>query len=277
MTGTSDDNGDAAAKRRREELWEAFLCRFLPERPASDLKRQHDALDLIAAELKLAAARPDDAAYQHNAFQHVAVLVQLLGGELGRALLELEARAPFLEPKASSPADTVLGRFLDVWDMAISPLHLAALDPVVLIVPRPLRSKLRAAVASADGDRGRAWNQMRMRALEHVEFQNAQGTKKEAIRADLGMAMGVEGGTIRDWKQQLAPLVPNLESRLADAREAGKLVTKLQRDPDFGTRPGESLNGHAYALLLEIRDEPWEAFAKRYRERFEIQTSSSKH
>ena len=71
------EQSDAAA--RREELGEAFLCKFLPSRPISELQRQ-------------TAEASDKIFPRDGIFKKIIVLVQLLMTEIGGAFNGGKAR-----------------------------------------------------------------------------------------------------------------------------------------------------------------------------------------
>jgi hypothetical protein len=299
---TDKPRDDAAALR--EELWQAYLYKFMPSRPASNAERHHAALVRLAELQRETAKAPDDIHAQYKIFQSAIVLTQLLVAEIGAPFLKLKMGSPFLQPIrvtsvplaetadriAKQPSEDpeaarlLLLGLLDQQAHACPPTHRRALEPAVAIVPRKLLSALYNALAALDvGEtahfltaaptrRQRPWSfdQARLRALEHRAFLLGQGRlKMKAINFEIHKTTGVTENTLRGWRTELRFTVPDLDARLEAARMAGALAKKQERDPNFGSRPGETIDANVRYLTKELRDnEPLISFGARYRREF---------
>jgi hypothetical protein len=299
MTGKSLD--DTAALR--EELWDAYLYKFMPRRPTSDAERHSDVLDRLAELRKKAAEGPDNIFAQYEIFQSAIVLVHLLVAEISAPFLELKIGSPFLQPIRDLPgvplaetADRIAKRpsddpdgarllllgLLDQQLHACPPTHRHALDSAVAIVPRKLLGACYDALKALDlgetlpfvapvpaGRAKHVWSRtvMCLRALEHVEFLRGKGLQKKAAYFEVGKALGgVSDETVRWWIADIRPLVLDLDTRLETARRAGELATKLQHHRAFGSQPGETIDAAAQACMRMLRDEePLASFGKCYR------------
>jgi hypothetical protein len=294
MTG-DPKHADSAA---RAELWQDCLYRFLQSRPTSDAERHHAALDRLA-ELQGEAAKAENPSSRQEIVGGAMVLLQLLVAEVGAPFLELmigprKEATGVPDAEAADRIGSLLtddpsrarGLLLDLIQQqhhACRPLHRRSLDPAVLILPQNLLAVCFDALAARDlGEmhpflrppRGQkkpkdAWSRglMRLRALEHVEFLNGQGWKKVAAYFEVRHALGdASAETVRWWRADLLPLVPDLDARLDTARKAGELAFRLKHDPDFGNRPGETIDAHVELALRKLRDdEPLASFGERYR------------
>jgi hypothetical protein len=268
---------------RREELW--ALC--LPGRARAE--RHHAAIDRLV-ELQEEMAKVENPFLVFQLLNQATLLMQLLMAEIAEPFLAPMFDGSLLEhlgfPMERMEARGEMLAALHQQDAACSPLHRSGLDPAVAILPRKLLKALVDALGALDvgevlpllaaapaGKAKRAWSrsQMRLRALEHVAFLDGQGTKKLSARFAAAQALGdVSESTLRGWRAGLRDLVPDLHTRLVRAKQAGELALVLQRDPTFGSRPGETIDANVYWLLIELRDiEPLAVFGKRYQLEFQ--------
>jgi hypothetical protein len=174
-------------------------------------------------------------------------------------------------------------------EAAIPPMHHQALDPVAVLIPRSLFKDLREALAALDvgevlpfvertatqSQAAWTWNQARSRAVEHVHFLVGYGWQLKDARPEVGSSMGVSADTLRDWERTLRSIDDDrysldlpLPSRIKIARGAGKLGARLEGDPEFGSRDGETIGADEMAMFDALRIEPLDAFAKRYQREF---------
>jgi hypothetical protein len=220
------------------------------------------------------------------------VLLQLLVAEIGAPFVEFTVgdirllkfipklsgdpdsgtvvRTAHLQPDDLAGARSLLVDLIWQQSEACPALHRRGLDPAVVILPRKLLIELYNGLAALSvgetlpfvaavpaGRQRDAWSRglMRLRALEHVEFLYGKGWRKKAAYFEVCQALGVNEETVRWWKTDLRPSIPDLDERLKLARRAGKLAD----------RPGGAADAEVMALLHLLLVEPLASFSERYR------------
>jgi hypothetical protein len=169
------------------------------------------------------------------------------------------------------------------WQMAgIMPSHIRGIDPVPVLLPRPLFEKLCNGLAALDkgevqelfeptrtGRHGQAWtwDSMRVRALEYVAFLNGQGVVKDIARRRVANAMGIGSiETLKTWEKTGSDLRSNVHSldyRIDAAKDAGRIEYQGRSDTD---------ESPAVAAREELLEETPEAFGLRYKQMFGVRT-----
>ncbi|GJD51768.1 hypothetical protein OPKNFCMD_4526 [Methylobacterium crusticola] len=161
-------------------------------------------------------------------------------------------------------------------------LHQQAIDLVALMLPRWLLENLiNALEALSHGEVHKlvapthigkhndawSWEKMRLRAVQHVNFLSGQGIIKKVALKRVSVATGIGEGTLRQWE---TAFVKDVAANLSVdwAKKSGNLKTILEDNPRYGENDGNSVDGYAYNLLLDLREESLTQFGIRYRERF---------
>src|SRR3954464_14028714 len=101
---------------------------------------------------------------------------------------------------------------------------------------------------------------MRARAVEHVMFLHGQGVKLRIARQRVDTAMKVSPETLRPWERD-----ESLGANIEATRKAGAYKAQLEINPKHCEDDGHSVDAHALALFIALRDEPLAAFGERYR------------
>lgn len=274
--------GDVAGRAARlDELWDAFVL-GLSSGPSGE-DRLESALRLLRACRHIfeeaTAASDEDRAL--GALNHGRAIWTLIAVEAADWLVDTPGLDVANESRWSERARAVLIGQLYFATTAIPPTHRAAIDPVPVMLPKWLFSRLVDAMEALDkgevhpivqpaaGGRHDApwtWDMMRARALEHVAFLHGQGVALQIARRRVGAAMKVAAATLRAWETECRRSVYNLNARIATARDAGDI--KARRDQGGDETPSESADANALALLQSVQEESLSEFAARYRERF---------
>lgn len=92
--------------------------------------------------------------------------------------------------------------------------------PRILAAPRNLR------------DRDKALWKLRRLAVQHVHFRAANGATVDAARAHVAAALGVEGGTLRQWEARLPKMFGAIVAHDARARAAATRAALAEMHPD---------------------------------------------
>jgi hypothetical protein len=263
-----------SAEELRESLWEAYVYPLCSKRPETREEREAAALHIIQMSRHIALTT-DDLTTRLSAASSALAIWHLLAAELGPWLID--AGSGLLEKTNDLHPRSQLKALLQLQN-AGPPTHRTSSDPVALLIPGHLRDCLENAMSALDqgevhtlvepravqrhGDAW-TWDQMRFRALEYVAFLCGQGLKKQFAlrRVSLSMGMG-SSDTLRDWEKTGSPLwaaVPDMESRLNSAREAGKILVDGRQDDD---------DANAVAYLVELGQESLEEFGQRYKQLF---------
>jgi len=278
---------------KRRELWEAILG---SARRLSPQERHQATVDF----LHLIISDATDGAKEDERLRLGAVAIQLwqfLSAELGAPILalligdliggddELNAR-PRSKPATSFEGATegearryLLQALLSIQNKTSLPTGRRALDSVAVLLPRSLFDDLIKALAALDvgtqlplvAPRARRepapWvsDELMLRALEHVHYQRGRGRRLKEAREHVAALLGIPSDTLRNWDQKHLCTV---RAKLETARRAGELSSKLEINPDYGSRKGEKIDAFTAALLKTLGQEPLFAFAKRFRANF---------
>lgn len=158
-------------------------------------------------------------------------------------------------------------------------VHREAVDPVAVMLPRWLAKSISDGLEAlhrgevqpifqptTGGQHGQAftWEKMRLRAVQHVAFFSGTGSTKKSARQRVELATKIKSDTLRDWEIDLKKK-PLERFMIEWARRAGELSLVLEHTPDYAKSDGNSMDGDAYAVLLELKREPLGAFGLRYR------------
>jgi hypothetical protein len=271
-------------ERLRENLWEAYVYRFVSARPTTSEEKQAAALHVLQLhrEIYAKAKVSEDKERKLKVLGSLNVVWQLLSHEAGSWVLDAIGD---IVPDVSD-RQVMLLALLKFQEPLGPETHRPALDPLSLLIPRALATELSDAIeALSKGEttplltprysarHGNAWtrDRMRLRALEHVAFLEGQGFATGIARARVSAAMRkVSPETLRDWrKRECRQTIPDLDECLQSATAAGRLATRLCDDPEFGSRAGESIDsGHMHLLNELLKSEPLPQFGRRYTEMF---------
>lgn len=258
----------------RQWLWEAHVYPHFKRRPQTLEEHEQAALHVIQM-YRRASQRTDDARRKRGIAAKAHFLWRLMMVELGAWLMDFGDG--FMEETKDAPLRLQLRALLRLQNQG-PPTHLAGLDPVALLIPKKLRDALESAMEALDqgevhdlvkperthrhGD-GWTWDQMRVRALEHVAFLCGQGLKKLEAQKRVSLAMGMGSiDTLRSWEKRGSPLretTHGLSEKLEIARQAGRLVVEGYRD---------DVEADAVVCRLELVGEDLKAFGPRYNGQF---------
>jgi hypothetical protein len=281
---------EAWKKVRRDELWNDVVLEAARKAGiAADAPRLEVAakvLELQRAEYDLALKSVDPEVPGGDFEAETA----LLKARLTWQLMTLEAHSWLSE---SSPGDTLYPQNLlqdDVQGVAREclgahlitggALHQKGIDPVPVLLPRWVAQAVldgfdglahgetqpifQAAPSTRKGD-AYTWNKMRLRAVQHVAFLVGYGSTKKSAQQRVSLATNIKVGTLRDWETDFKK-GPVEKFQIQWAKGAGELSAVLEHNPNYASSDGNSLDGSAYALLLDMQREPLGEFGRKYRE-----------
>lgn len=262
----------------RQNLWETYVFPAVQTKPVTSEERQQAAIRAIHIERERfdSARVTNDVVELSDSLERAKLIWQLLGLEIGfdlltTSMLDLIVKVPFQKTHRHQ-----LLSYLAIQENLGPPTHRRGMDAVSVLLPRSLAIELRHALEALEqGEtlpllepvptegRAKAWSSynMQVRALEHVEFMIGQGTQKQIALANVSRALNVSVETLRKWNVD--------EACLEAARRAGALNGRLRNDPDFGSRPGETIESADLHLneVLSI-GEGLNAFGERYKSAF---------
>lgn len=267
-----------SSEELRQNLWEVYVFSVVEKKPATSDERQQAAIRALHIERERfdKARAINDVVELSDSLSRAKLIWQLLGQEIGSDLLTTSAFDAIVKVPFEKTSRHQLLLYLAVQEDLGPPTHRRSLDPVSVLLPRALMVELRQALEAleqgetlpllepvpTDG-RGKAWSsdEMQARALEHVEFLVGQGIQKQIAQANVSRALSVSPQTLRKWKVDA--------TCLEAARRAGALNSRLRNDPDFGSRPGETIESADLHLneALSI-GEGLNAFGARYKSAF---------
>lgn len=268
-------------RARLDELWEAYLPGALKDDSSGEKSKLITCIEAIfhaRSDHRFAKNRNDSLTMLLMASK-ARILWQLLSSELCEWMIE---DGVILTPAIRSDWDhprTALIALLDNCGDDNSSLHLPAIDPAPILLPRWALNELRSALAALNegevhqlvkpdggGRHGDAWtwDQMRACALEHVAFLHGQGTAKQLARRRVSAQTGISEGALRDWERS-----EQLNGGFRDALEAGRLKIVFEDDPRHAEGDGNTISANALARLNRFKTDPSLAdFGKAYRQQF---------
>ncbi len=170
--------------------------------------------------------------------------------------------------------------FLDLPELAVPP-QWRGMDWIATMLLPELHARLVSGLHALDhgetpplltaektGRHGMPYSlaQERLRAVKRVHFLIGKGYKRVKAECIVADASGVSENTLKSWEQRLLRKVfgPALKSKTVLARAAGELDTHLERDPDFGSRDGESIDASTLHLREELTKPTLAEAGKRY-------------
>lgn len=280
---------DAWKRARREELWNNVV---LEAARKAGIATNGSRLEAASKVLELQRAEYDEALKSVDPevpggdFEARAALFK---ARLTWQLMTLEAHSWLAE---SSPGDSLYPQDLlqdDAQGVAREclgahlttggALHEKGIDPVPVLLPRWVAQAVvdgfdglahgetqpifQATPSNRKGD-AYTWNKMRLRAVQHVAFLVGCGSTKKSAQQRVSLATNIKVGTLRDWETDFKKeFLENLQIQWA--KGAGGLSVVLEHNPNYANSDGNSVDGYAYALLLELQREPLSAFGQLYR------------
>lgn len=282
---------EAWKKARRDELWNDVI---LETARKAGIATDGSRLEVAAKVLELRRAEYDEALKSVDPEVpggDFEVRTALQKARLTWQLMTVEAHSWLSE---SSPGDSLYPQDLlqpDVQGVSLeclsqylatgSVLHEKGIDPVPVLLPRWVAQAVldgfcglahgetqpifQAAPSTKKGD-AYTWDKMRLRAVQHVAFLSGTGSTKKSARERVELATRIKSGTLRDLETDLKK-DPWCKLQLDWAKKAGELSRLLERNPSYANSDGNTVDGHVYALLLDLQHEPIGEFGQKYRDR----------
>ncbi len=280
----------------REALWATHVSPYCKKTPTNDREKELALLDALAHHrlqaqelIKNARQNPGDLAAAVSALSEGRIVWNLLALHSAAWLLPQELPFPpidrqsCLNDEGHLNPESAREEIIYLLDKSAGPYFDQALDPAAVLVPRWALQELVLALralnegeitplllASATGRKMAAsWDEARMRALEHVEFLVGQDVPRTIARRRVATAMKkVSPDTLRSWSDGFKHDI-TFKHRMDHARGAGRLKVKLEGDPEFGKRRGETIDVdelHVFEELSKIELLP--KFGDRYNREF---------
>lgn len=267
-------------RRRLDELWRAYLLDDHADVDAAIRTRGKAAVEFLDG-LRLAhedAREKGDIDLAIKATDRAFAVWSLIGIEFGAWMLD-EVSFDFRCRPANGNTRAVLLHQLHRAREIFPPGHASQLDAAPVLLPRWLLDELTEALqaltkgevqpllaAAPNRRHDEAWtrDEMRVRALQHVEFLRGQGLSVGLARKRVALAVGAAVDTLRKWEVECREHVRDLAGRLEWARVAGEIKVRRESDPDDRS----AVDANAWDLLRQFRAESLAEFGRSYQDRF---------
>ena len=273
---------DQEKTARLEELWRAHLYdpMGLPV-PDNPEERWRDAIFAIARakEVSDKAAADGDQETARTAAANALTLWILLSNEcVGWAQERWLGDLIEMEPDSGPGQQILLKGALTFPLLSFPPTHRSAISHVATLLPNDLhnslvdaldalgQSEVQPLLEPAEIQRHNAawtWDQMRIRAVQHVNFMVAQGKKRKAAQKRVALALGISASVLQKWEKRELPerYGEDFDFSRNMALAAGELAERFDDRP-----PGsdEALDANVFACMKELTNEPLDKFAQRF-------------
>lgn len=268
-------------RARLDELWSSYVLESYPDTKPDTEDRAISAIKLLEnlRTIHADAKEKGDTEKVARSIDLGLSVWSLLSIELGDWLVDWPGSDVRNQEEYEGKEQRALIYKLALANEVFFPSHAAQIDLVPLILPRWLHVLLLNGMQAlqkgevqpllepnVSNRHDATWtrDEMRARALQHVEFLKGQGFGVGVARKRVAIATGTAIDTLRKWEAECGALVKDLPHRLLVARDAGEIKARIDADPSDRS----SVDVYAWAMLAELNSQPLGEFGRAYQAKF---------